>query len=93
MQTKHEIKSVIKAARKKTGLSQMDFGRLLKVHGMTVSKYERGQLKVPTNYFQKCKFLTKTPSAELSALIKAFNFPPIVQFLENRLHLSLVSAS
>jgi putative transcriptional regulator len=43
--TKDQIKSI----RASMALSQADFGRLFGVHAMTVSRWERGQLR-PTPY-------------------------------------------
>jgi transcriptional regulator with XRE-family HTH domain len=92
MQGKKEILSVVRSARQRTKLSQVEFGRLLEVNLMTVQRYELGKRKVPPKYFERCKNILKTPKNELEHFLDAFK-QRTVFFQNEKLLIQLPRAS
>lgn len=60
---------LIKAARKKTGLNQSDFGTFMNTQISSISRYERGARVADIPFIQRCKNILKQPQEELNIYI------------------------
>lgn len=93
MHEKKEKIKVIKEARKRTALNQIQFSRLLSCSDKTVMRYETGRHLISKAYFEKCMNILLTPMSELSSLLEAFHQPQVYFNQNNSLILKLPSAS